>query len=564
MGLANALTSESGLLPIVLGVTGHRQLLHCDSLQVLLQEEIHKLRALYPDTPFVAMSALAEGADRLFAQVALDLGLKLYVPLPMAANIFETDFPDSVDAFRALCGRAEAVFTVPLAEGASEDSVRERGPARDLQYAQAGLYLAQRSHVLFALWDGQAAAGIGGTGQIVEFRQTGRLNDLGQPEKVRPLSEFLPTSLLNAPDLGAVCHLHVQRPGQPEYADPKVEWFNAPWQAQPASHHKGHAHPLESINTYNRALQSEGLAQQALDRLSQTDDRELQQLQLRCSSADLLASKSVTGVRRTFKVIFWMGAGLVVVHELYADILQHWLLLTGQLLFMALVYGFVIAIRKAHLNSEAIDRRALSEGLRIQQAWLVAGLPNLVAHNYLGSDSQQLRWVRHALLGASLTYRASTTARDVQRVRDDWITEQRDYFAKSIAKRERVVHRLTLCSKFLFVLGLAVAVGVLVTRLACADVEHLHNWLLWSDFSLGLLPAMAALCSGYVEFAAYEEDIREHTRMQQLFDAALASLHAASLANQKGIIRELGVEALHEAATWAQQHKSRDAKSPVG
>lgn len=572
MDLADSLTAEAGLLPIVLGITGHRQLLHPESLKAQLREEIQKLRTLYTHTPFVAMSALAEGADRLFAQLALELGLELYVPLPMAADIYEADFPDSVDEFRSLCDRAKVVFAIPLVTGVSEDDVRKKGTQRDLQYALAGLYLAQRSHVLFALWDGQAAAGVGGTGQIVAFKQTGRLNDLGHPELVQPLLEFLPGSLLNAPDLGAVCHLQVQRPGQPAHAGPKLQWFNAPWETQPVSHGKKHPHPFASISAYNHALTSRGIAHQAWEEMVghakqpvlNAADRELRQMQIRSRSADILANTDVSRVRRAFKIIFWLGAGLVLAHELYADISQNWLLLSAQLLFMALVYGAVMAMRRVSLNSEAIDRRTLSEGLRVQQAWLVAGLPNLVAQNYLGSDSQQLRWVRHALLGASLSCNPSATTQDVQKVRDEWIAEQRDYFAKSIAKRERVVHWLGRCSKFLFVLGLAVAIGVLVTRLAYPSVEHLHHWLLWSDFSLGLLPAMAALCSGYVEFAAYEEDIREHDRMRRLFESALVSLQGVSLADQKSIIRELGVEALHEAAIWAQQHKSRDAKSPVG
>jgi len=53
------------------------------------------LQARLPHTPFVLLSALAEGADLLVAEAALDLGWSLLAPLPMAparyAETFESD-----------------------------------------------------------------------------------------------------------------------------------------------------------------------------------------------------------------------------------------------------------------------------------------------------------------------------------------------------------------------------------------------------------------------------------------------------------------------------------------
>ncbi len=59
------------------------------------------------------VSALAEGADRMAAQAALDLGERLEVVLPFAQKEYERDFEtaESRQEFRALLGRASAVIT---------------------------------------------------------------------------------------------------------------------------------------------------------------------------------------------------------------------------------------------------------------------------------------------------------------------------------------------------------------------------------------------------------------------------------------------------------------------
>jgi 16S rRNA U1498 N3-methylase RsmE len=45
-----------------------------------------------PHTPLILLSALVEGADRLVARVALELGVHFIVPLPMPRDIYETDW----------------------------------------------------------------------------------------------------------------------------------------------------------------------------------------------------------------------------------------------------------------------------------------------------------------------------------------------------------------------------------------------------------------------------------------------------------------------------------------
>jgi hypothetical protein len=91
-------------------------------------------------------------------------------------------------------------------------------------------------------------------------------------------------------------------------------------------------------------------------------------------------------------------------------------------------------------------------------------------------------------------------------------------------------------------------------------------FLIGLDLCFGLLPAAAGLLSGYLEFAAYEDDVREHARIKGLFEKAYGHMKSRPLTftDQQQLIYELGLEALNENASWAMLHKNHDAKAPMG
>ncbi|HJQ69272.1 MAG TPA: hypothetical protein VKA70_09880, partial [Blastocatellia bacterium] len=155
-------------LPLVIGVTGHIDLLDSQSQREALEHRVTSifadLKTTYRHTPLVLLSPLAEGADRLVARIALEKKLRLVVPLPMPQELYEADFKteESKREFKRLLERAESVFTLTTAEG-----------ERNEQYAQVGAYIARHSHILIALWDGLPPEKVGGTAQIVQFRLKG-------------------------------------------------------------------------------------------------------------------------------------------------------------------------------------------------------------------------------------------------------------------------------------------------------------------------------------------------------------------------------------------------------
>lgn len=111
-----------------------------------------------------AISPLAEGTDRLFAEVALLLGFELCCPMPFAQAEFEQDFlppralePDSVARFRGILKQAEHGGRLVKFE---LDGSHDDAPAA---YAAGGRVVLNQSDLLVVVWDGKPAAGRGGT-----------------------------------------------------------------------------------------------------------------------------------------------------------------------------------------------------------------------------------------------------------------------------------------------------------------------------------------------------------------------------------------------------------------
>jgi hypothetical protein len=159
-----------------IGIVGHRpnRLKHAD--QNVLAERLNELisaarqevieyyaiqRTLYAETAPVirALSPLAEGVDRVFAEQALMTGCELGVILPFVQAEFEQDFqpsdamePNSIDHFRSLLSQAQTVYEL---DGSREDASRA--------YHTAGTVVLNQSDLLIVVWDGERKNLRGGT-----------------------------------------------------------------------------------------------------------------------------------------------------------------------------------------------------------------------------------------------------------------------------------------------------------------------------------------------------------------------------------------------------------------
>lgn len=152
-----------------IGVTGHRVPPKLpEASERPLRALIDRILADLQGTPrdLAIVSSLAEGSDRIVADSGLAAGCELEAVLPFKRGEYIRDFEskESREEFERLLGRASAVIEL---DGAAN--------ARPQAYEAAGLYMLGKISVLFAIWDGKAAAGVGGTEEIVGRAIAGKI-----------------------------------------------------------------------------------------------------------------------------------------------------------------------------------------------------------------------------------------------------------------------------------------------------------------------------------------------------------------------------------------------------
>ena len=186
-------------IPLLIGVTGHRDILDADVPRV--RKAIHSIlsdyQSRFPNDKTILITMLSAGADLLAAEVALESGLEIIGLLPFDQELYLDDFPDEGELlrFQSALRFCSAVYTVPIDPRSSRDAVARPGGARDDQYALGGAFMARYSHALIAVWDGLDAGLRGGTADIVRMR----LDAAGRPCPVHWVYASRKQSLLASP-----------------------------------------------------------------------------------------------------------------------------------------------------------------------------------------------------------------------------------------------------------------------------------------------------------------------------------------------------------------------------
>src|SRR5690242_2419409 len=91
---AHPLPDDGRLIPIVVGVVGHRDLppdtATRDKLKAAVRKVFEELDEAYPNSPKILLSPLAPGADQLAAEVALEPARSAWsvrAPLPFEPKV---------------------------------------------------------------------------------------------------------------------------------------------------------------------------------------------------------------------------------------------------------------------------------------------------------------------------------------------------------------------------------------------------------------------------------------------------------------------------------------------
>ncbi|MBM3647937.1 MAG: hypothetical protein FJX11_09120 [Alphaproteobacteria bacterium] len=517
-------------LPLTIGVTGHRDLPEGSrqSLEAAVTEVLEGVRRKAPATPFLVLSGLAEGADRVVARLALEkFGATLIAVLPTSVEQFREDFKsaDSKAEFDRLLATAKQVV---FANGPPPAAVS--ADQRRAGYAAVGQWIALHSHLLLALWDGAEARGRGGTAEVVRAKLKGRYDMIASDQ------------LLRYDEGGAVAHILTPRPGSTQGADAgRVRWLYAePTTIGARGGQHRHNALLAAFNHLNRLLDAD---RRTATRWAETAGAS--------SNTSIQALKGAAGTyARQFQSRTQISVQYLAVATIVAALasgLEFALGKTASTVLGVVAIATACAIwayaKRGGWQRWYTDYRALAEACRVQAVWSDCGLGKCVADHYHPVQANAVPWIRRAVRTAGLldlpgkdTPAPSDEA--VVRAATAWLDEQIDFFLG----HRGVVHRYRQqARKFI-----AISLGCLGTGLAIAAGTSLQ---------------------AYLVFMAYGDLQRSYAVSGHLFGIAKEESQQAIAARDerrlKALVYELGRAALVENVSWVLTRRQRGVKPPL-
>lgn len=561
------------LVPLVVGVTGHRDLLpgEVPELRRRTREFLAGLRAQHPDLPLVVMSPLAEGADRMVAEEARALGIPLVVPLPFPAELYEQDFraPGSVRQFRELCADAEVV-ELPLLPGDTPESIADYGPRRDAHYARLGIYLCAHCHILLAVWDGKPSDKLGGTAQVVRFHHWDEM-----PGFVERRDSSLQILAEDESDL--VYHLVCSRDrpgGRPAEGLAPFEcwWYttdeNAPRsKAMPDEYEGIFARTAEfnrHVHHFRARIRAGGWPLLPADSPPAVA-AVAAPVNTMFIAADWLAIHFQSRVTLALRALYILAALMGLAFIAYADLPGFDLMVYFFLAFFGAGVLIYRIAERGGWHRKYLDYRALAEGLRVQCYWIAAGVTagrtTKFAHdNFLQKQDVELGWIRNVMrYTGRLGDIASPTREGLDFARREWVGEphpgggQLAYYERKALERTSLSRRTAAIGRFCLWAGMSVAVLLaLFGRLMPHSGQDLLIVL------MGVLPLVAAIREAYAQKRAEKELVKQYLFMARIFRNARRQLKSAeSDAMRRQILKALGDAALEEHAQWLLMHRER-------
>jgi len=560
-------------VPLIVAVTGHRDLVPAESpgIRERVQEFLTNLRTEYPDRGVTVMSALAEGADRLVAEEAIQLGIPLIVPLPMPGPLYIDDFESikAQESFDYLCSRAAEFYELPITPGNTPESIHEQGPNRSLQYAQLGVYLCAHCHILLALWDGKETDKLGGTGQVVRFHR----------DDVMP--GYTPESagsglILTDDESDLVYHIVCSRDregGEP--AEP-LQALDFWWYSLDRDEPRAKQIPDKYRRVFRHtsefsadALEHENsIRKEAYPLLDAKSSAELpagvRDIDHVFRAADWLAiyfqKRMLLALRTTHLLALLMGLTYII----YSDLLpkQYFLYVFLGFLVLATIIHTISAREAWH--RKYLDYRTLAEGLRVQLYWAAAGVTTgtvskFTHDNFLQAQDPDLGWIRNVMRVAGTECDASgyNDSVGLEFTLKEWLGDENSgqlgYFRRKGEERARDYQRTERLSKIVLWTGSAAITLLILMSAELGDLMRDPVVVL-----MGVMLLLVGIRQSYGFSVADAELIKQYKFMYRIFHNARLRIDAADSDDERRrILHVLGDAALGEHAQWILMHRER-------
>ncbi|MEH6457884.1 MAG: hypothetical protein V7749_16270 [Cocleimonas sp.] len=569
LNITKSETMPDALIPITIGITGHRDI-HLDNL-ALISEQLKTIfkyfKKQYPDSPLILISPLAEGADQLVANIANELQIDIYAVLPMPEEEYKKDF-DKADV--------KSNFEALLLIAAHRRVLTEFNPEtqRSLCYANVGKWVVDQCDVLIALWDGNKNELTGGTGEIVNYALTGELPSLEQHLNKDWIALQRPV-------------LHIESPRQSGHLDTVTNTEINVYHTHKAfedykqvdfSKSISEITSLKNINDFNREVDKQNRANgyPLLDKNENEFPDHLYFIHELYLKTDLVANEFQATLKRYTFLFYSLTTALMITLLLYFRILP----LTIVLAIYVLIYIATILISIRIKNSDYQQKyhlyRIIGELSRLFFFFSLSkekkGKESIkresVLNNYrelqyitrkLGSDNE---WVvdvlRKIKLFETLHPSNNTFEQPMLLVKKHWIEDQYNYFTKAQARDEKKLRRLDLIGIALFAISLLCGISLFIISLTTYVVPELLKPIV--NMIIAVSAGFGGIIKTYTYTMGYGELSGRYKLMSTLFGNSLTKMNKKN-SNHDAVFEQLWWEAVMENVEWFSLKNSRLIKT---
>ena len=575
-----------GKIPIVVGVAGHRDIddgdheKHKCEVAVALAE----IRALCTDnkggqsTPIIMLNAFAQGADVLCAEVALEMGIDVYAVLPREKSEHIESFKDESER-QKLIGCLEGIKKIIVASDIEEngDWLAEKFNmnASDYAYRQAGIYIAEHSHIVLALWDGELPKNEFecGTFEMIKFALDHKFLDR---------DHLFNPGILND---SAVLWLNVRREGE---AKPLSEWR---WLVGEFAKEEGTAKHLnyyickcapkylrnmirETVKYNSQACGEYGAGSKLWANPEELDDYRTN-LMCHYDKADGVSfNRNQKYYNLLILLVAIIGTFVAFSFMLYDDAALTFMILPC----MIAVCVLLVLIRRGNkkgYHSGYIEYRALAEACRIQFYMSLclneAPIFSNVCRLYSWTQKVDFAWIYKALQAVAAISDAKTLNIETAKIIDVWIGDsdepegQHKYHTKKLSQnrgKEKKYENITSC---LNVVTIAVYVAIFILEV----VTHILNvfrldwfwegeivgipWRSVGIIVMGTITAASLLFTSYFGKLSFGRKAEDNQKMSMFYASACARWGEAKLrpdAEIKKFVKEIAREEIVENGIW--------------
>ena len=541
-----------------------------------------------PGTKISVISGLAEGADRIFAEAALDLGMLVEAVLPMPLKYYRKDFDETslADLERILDAERVECIELPLTPGlASDDQTWPEG-ARNTLYANLSDDLRRRSNLLVALWDGRFKNLTGGTDDtVVKYLgafagQTDSRIELisadGALLNGEPLVYWIPTRRISSENSDSASAVERKPCWLATSGDQFRQWPDLP---------EDFSQELTEFDRFNQQYlelsQKDTLVSYGnlLDGCSDTLAEEaghFQESDQAYVMADSLALYFQARSDRLFKWFSLMTALMGLLFLVYAKLAAVQILLIG---YLALFFvGVFIHQRggKQHWFTRHLVYRCLAETIRIRFFLDLAGARGSAnIHGLLETTGinkfRGFSWIRQILQTTNpvsdLSSMEIATVEDrIGLVHRLWIKDQADYFERKTHQLHSHHQKLEKIKKWIIWGLIAATVGLVFFKkfllgIGLSDHLSLKTLLI---FLMGLLPFWLGVWEVNQSKLAVKELMWQYRNQSDNFTSTNRMLqNSGSVEFKKRLIARLGQTSILENFLWIINRYHREHEPPV-